>query len=180
MLPVSQRLQRLRQYSSNFDSGAFDHEDLAAHQDYVLRMRDLKWNVGVPAESSFSDLYSQGGRTNLSLSVYTPGTAQAGIQSSRCIIPLGAAGGSGLLITKWALDGAQDLLVIAEIANIVVPEQLQRRCVSFRAHAMVQLTYCQTGRSPFSFLFVERLEDHWADASPGCETAFGECPCSCD
>ena len=131
ILPVSQRLQRLRQYASNFNSGVLDHEDLSAHPDYVLRMRDLKWNVAVPEESSFSDLYSQGGRSNLSLSVYTPGSAQAGIQSSRCILPIGAAGGSGLLITKWAIDGAQDLLVMAEIANIVVPEQLKRRCVSF-------------------------------------------------
>ncbi|KAM5541132.1 hypothetical protein V8D89_005061 [Ganoderma adspersum] len=138
ILPVSQRLQRLRKYSSNFFGGVFDHEDLAAHPDYVLRIRNLGWNVAVPAESSFSDLYSRGGRSNFSLSVYTPRSAQAGIQSSRCILPIGAAGGSGLLITKWAIDGAQDLLVMAEIANIGMAEQLQRRLdeVHFRFYSL--------------------------------------------
>ncbi|KAM5539530.1 hypothetical protein V8D89_006802 [Ganoderma adspersum] len=134
ILPVSQRLQRLRQYSSNFYGGVFDHEDLAAYPDYVLRIRNLGWNVAIPAESSFSDLYSRGGRSNFSLSVYTPRSAQAGIQSSRCILPIGAAGGSGLLITKWAIDGAQDLLVMGEIANIGMPEQLQRRLDEVHFH----------------------------------------------
>ena len=32
-LAVSEKLQRLRQYSSNFKCGAFQHEDLTAHPD---------------------------------------------------------------------------------------------------------------------------------------------------
>ena len=129
ILPVSQRLQRLRQFSSNFESAIFDHEDLSAHPDYVLRMRDLRWNVAIPAEASFSDLYSLGGRSDLSLSVFTPGSAQAGTQSNYSILPIGTAGEQGLMITKWAIDGAQDLLVVGEVADAVMIEQRQGRSV---------------------------------------------------
>ncbi len=103
-LPTSDRLQCLRQYSSKFESGTFDHKDLGAYPDYVLRMRNLSWNTVV--ESSSSDLYSQNGRSDLSLSVFTPGSTQAGIQSSHCLLPIGAAGQPGLVVTKWAIDSA--------------------------------------------------------------------------
>ncbi|KAM5539529.1 hypothetical protein V8D89_006801 [Ganoderma adspersum] len=110
------RLQRLRQYSSKFASGSFDYEDFGTHHhDYVLQqLRILRWNTTMPTDSSFSNLYSQDCRSDLALSIFTPGSAQAGIQSSYCLIHIGTAGEPGLFITKWAIDDAQDLLVIAE------------------------------------------------------------------
>ncbi|KAM5541131.1 hypothetical protein V8D89_005060 [Ganoderma adspersum] len=123
------RLQRLRQYSSKFASGSFDYEDFGTHHhDYVLQqLRILRWNTTMPADSSFSNLYSQDCRSDLALSIFTPGSAQAGIQSSHCLIHIGTAGEPGLVITKWAIDDAQDLLVIAEVADIAIPERLRRR-----------------------------------------------------
>ena len=126
-LPISDRLQRLHQYASNFQRGIFNHEDLGAHPDYVRQMRNLTWNTVVPGEDSFSDLYSQGGRANLALSVFTPGSTAAGIKSRHYLLPIRAE--PGLVVTKWAIDDAQDLLVMAEVADSVLPEEMRRRCV---------------------------------------------------
>ena len=92
-------------------------------------MHNLIWNSVVPDEDSSSDLYSQGGRANLALSVFTPGSAAAGINSSRYLLPIDAEAERGLIITKWAIDDAEDLLVMAEVADSVLPEEMRRRCV---------------------------------------------------
>ena len=130
---ISERLHRLREYASRFRDGRFDYEDLAAHPHYVLQMREgmssSRWNTRSPDESSLSNLYGRDGRSDLSLSIFTPGSAQAGVPTSRCVLPIGTAGEPGLIVAQRAIDGAQDLLVVAEVADGVVPEGLRRRYV---------------------------------------------------
>nr|VWP01628.1 N/A [Ganoderma boninense] len=41
-LPVSERLERLRQYSSNFRNGIFNHEDITAHPDYLQQFLKIQ------------------------------------------------------------------------------------------------------------------------------------------
>ena len=92
-LPVSERLQRLREYASRFRNGTFDHEDLTAHDEYANAfLNDPSWTfLEVSShENSLSTLYTRGSHDSplrkphrLVLSVFTPGSAQAGIQSSR-------------------------------------------------------------------------------------------------
>ncbi|PIL34941.1 hypothetical protein GSI_02728 [Ganoderma sinense ZZ0214-1] len=129
ILPISERQKRLREYSSRFRDGAFDHEDLSAHPHYSHQVCDglPGWNMRVVAHHSLSTLYSENGRYDVTLSLFTPGSSQAGVQSSRCLLPIGTAGGEGLVIAQWAIDGAQDLLVMAETADMDVPEELRRR-----------------------------------------------------
>ncbi|PIL34938.1 hypothetical protein GSI_02725 [Ganoderma sinense ZZ0214-1] len=123
-LPVSDRLQRLRQCSSNFANGAFDHEDLGAHPDYLIHLRNRRWNTTIHDDRSSSSLHSQNGKSDLSLCVITPGSAQAGIESSLSLLPTGTASRQGFIITKWAIDGIQDLLVMAERVDTMLPQQL--------------------------------------------------------
>lgn len=136
-LTTSERLQRLREYSSRFRSGRFDHEDLAAHPHYVHQMRNGQWNTSSVDESSQSTLHgsdlrietvtahSQDGPSDMFLSVFTPGSAQAGTQSKRSLLRIGTADEYAILITNWAIDGAQDLLVMTERADIAIPEHLR-------------------------------------------------------
>ncbi|PIL34943.1 hypothetical protein GSI_02730 [Ganoderma sinense ZZ0214-1] len=128
-LPISERQKRLREYSSRFRDGTFDHEDLSAHPHYSHQVCDglPGWNMRVVAHHSLSTLYSENSRYDVTLSLFTPGSLQAGVQSSRYLLPIGAAGGEGLIIAQWAIDGAQDLLVIAETADMDVPEDSRRR-----------------------------------------------------
>ena len=90
-LPVSERLQHLRQYSVNFRSGIFDFEDTAAHPDYVQQLRNLQWCGATRTEGVTSVLYLDTNMGNYSLSVFTDGSRQAGIPSRRWIMPVGTS-----------------------------------------------------------------------------------------
>lgn len=129
ILPISERLHRLREYSSRFRNGNFDHEDLSAHPYYVRQMRRPPPRLLVP-RGMLSYLYAQTSPSDMVLSVFVPASTQAGIQSSRCILPIGTAGEPGLTVAKRAIDRTQDLLVMAEVARTDVPEHQRRRCVS--------------------------------------------------
>ena len=128
-LPLSDRLQRLRRYSSNFQRGIFDREYPGAHHCYLPQVRNLSWNAAMPGVSSFSNLYGLGYRDNRPLPVFIPGSKAAGIESSRFLLPIGTAAEPGLLVTNWAIDDAQDLLVVAEVTD-----RLLFRCVTCFTH----------------------------------------------
>ena len=155
---ISERLHHLREYASRFRDGRFDHEDLAAHPQYVLQMRDgissSRWNTRSPDESSLSNLHGRDGRSDLFLSIFTPGSAQAGIPSSRCVLPIGTAGEPGLIIARRAIDGAQDLLVVAGTAGGAVPKPLRRRCVSFSSTQCRNVSDMFSGRTRFMSVFI--------------------------
>ncbi|PIL34945.1 hypothetical protein GSI_02732 [Ganoderma sinense ZZ0214-1] len=135
-LPVSERLQRLREYSSRFRNGSFDREDLSVHPRHVQQVRSGRWNSSSLDERSLSTLYGvdtrfpttthdQDGPSDMFLSVFTPGSAEAGIQSSRYLLRISTADEHAFIMTKWAIDGAQDLLVMTEKADISMPEHLR-------------------------------------------------------
>ncbi|KAI1789999.1 hypothetical protein LXA43DRAFT_1019001 [Ganoderma leucocontextum] len=129
-LPVSERLQRLRQYSSNFLNGIFDREDLTAHPDYILQMRNLRGRLSTTFynEGSSSVLYGNlDGQSESFLSVFAHGSARAGIQSRRWLMPLGTPEHPGRIIRNWAIGGVQDLLVIAEVSLIDTATQMSSR-----------------------------------------------------
>ncbi|PIL28690.1 hypothetical protein GSI_08734 [Ganoderma sinense ZZ0214-1] len=122
-LPLSERLQRLREYSSRFCSGIFDYEDISAYPDFALRLHGRT----VPLHHRpLSDLYTHTGRSDHIRSAFIPGSTQAGIQSSRCMLPVGTAAERGLVVTRRAADRTQDLLVMAEVASIAMPRQGHR------------------------------------------------------
>ena len=130
---ISERLERLRQYSRNFRHGVFDYEDLTSHPEYVLRMVDLKLDIATPISSqgSTSALYcgeydSESKRREYFFSVFIPGSALAGIPSSRCVLPFSALDEPARRIIKYAIDPSQDLLVTVEIAEHTVP-----RCIRY-------------------------------------------------
>ncbi|KAM5536868.1 hypothetical protein V8D89_009415 [Ganoderma adspersum] len=122
-ISTSERLQRLREYSSKFCSRRFDHEDLTSHPHYICQMRNGQWNVT-----------QIDGPPDMFLSTFTPGSAQAGIQSSHSLLRISTADGHAILVTKWAIDGAQDLLVISKRADIAMPEHLRPQPDEFHIH----------------------------------------------
>ena len=128
-LPIAERLHRLREYSSRFRNGDFDHEDLSTHPYYVRQMRRPPPGMLVPRRM-LSYLYAQTSPSDMVLSVFIPPSTQAGIQSSRCVLPIGTAGEPGLSVAKRAIDRTQDLLVMAEVTRTDMPEHQRRRCVS--------------------------------------------------
>ena len=140
-ISTSERLQRLHDYSSKFCDGIFDHEDLGSHPLYLQQLRDRQQDRTIAREHFTSNLYSQDGRSDVSLSIFTPGSTQAAIRSSRHLLPIGTAGEPGFIITEWAIDGAQDLIVLAETANMYFPEPPRRRCVPFFVCAVPELIY---------------------------------------
>ncbi|KAM5541125.1 hypothetical protein V8D89_005054 [Ganoderma adspersum] len=133
-LPVSGRLQRLREYAYMFCNGNFDHEDLASHPFYAHQLQDLPTTMMVIGQHFTSNLHQQDGCSDAFLSVFTPGSAQAGTQSSRYLLPISMTGRHGLVIRGWAIDGEQDLLVMAETADANIPEQFRRRLDEFHIH----------------------------------------------
>ncbi|KAM5536881.1 hypothetical protein V8D89_009428 [Ganoderma adspersum] len=122
-LPVSERLQRLRQYSSCFCNGIFNHETLYAHPDYVRQFRSLEFNSSSSGDASI--LYGNTWRSQYFLSVFTHGSAQAGIQSRRWLVPVGTLGGQTRLIKGWAFDRVQDLIVTVEDVRIMINSQMR-------------------------------------------------------
>ena len=101
-LLLSERLQRLRQYSSNFRSGIFDHETFPLVDD-----------THINANGSFT-------------LVFTYGSAQAGIQSRHWITPLGTPGGPRRFMCNWAIDRAQDLLATISEVETMTNGQMSR------------------------------------------------------
>ena len=130
-LPVSERLQRLRQYSVNFRSGIFDFEDTAAHPDYVQQLQNLQWCGATRTEGVASVLYFDTNTRDSSLSVFTDGSRQAGIPSRRWIMPVGTWEDRTRGMSGWiVIDRAQDLLVTIEDVGIGT----NSTCVLFYSH----------------------------------------------
>ena len=158
-IPTFEKLQRLREYSSRFRSGRFDHEDLAAHPHYVHQMRNSRYQATSVDESSLSSLHgpdvriptfmhNQDGPSDMFLSVFTLGSGQAGTQSSRSLLRISPADEHAMITTKWAIDGSQDLLVMTGPGrtNIGMSEHLRSEYVLFHVFvhdAMTDLTYFQ-------------------------------------
>ncbi len=115
---VSERLQRLRQYSSNFSNSIFNHEDLETHTDYVRKFHDLEWNFSMCTDGSTSAMYGNFVRLQSFFSIYTHSSAQAGIQSHCWLMPVGTPGDETRWMRTWAIDCAQDLLVTIELVTI--------------------------------------------------------------
>nr|VWO94555.1 N/A [Ganoderma boninense] len=119
-LPVSERLRRLRQYSSNCCGGIFNHESLLhyssdSHQyqhHSALKGASLMRPDDVEGSSILSKRLDPPFGSFLSL--VTHGSAQAGIQSHHEVIPFYIPEDLGRRFSWWAIDDAQDLLVISE------------------------------------------------------------------
>ncbi|PIL34970.1 hypothetical protein GSI_02757 [Ganoderma sinense ZZ0214-1] len=80
-------------------------------------MRKLRRNAVIPGERPSSAVYGRyegGGSEPLKfLSIFTPGSPQAEIPSTACLLPV-----TGRVVKKWAIDDAQDLLVTVEWSNV--------------------------------------------------------------
>ena len=127
MLPLAERLERLRRYSSKFRAGNFDHKDISDYPEYADRVRYLGRRPQVPGGSPLSVMYEsyKGGILESFLSVFAPGSTQAGIQSTLCLLPIEQG-----VIRNWAIDYVQDLLVTVEWADVAVSGPMLPRCVS--------------------------------------------------
>ena len=81
----------------------------------------------VPGGSPLSVVYEsyKGGILESFLSVFAPGSTQAGIPSILCLLPI-----EQRVIRNWAIDYAQDLLVTVEWADVAVSGPMLPRCVS--------------------------------------------------
>ena len=164
MLAISERLQRLREYSSRFRAGNFNYEDLAAHPHYVHQTLSLPQQTRRIADTFLSQLYSENYRCGVALSVFTPGSVQAGVQSSRSLLHICTPGTEGLpVIVKWAIDEVQDLLVMADTDDTSLTERLNRRFVSSSVPHCDCISHDSSGGGSFVFAFihyaVRRLPD---------------------
>ena len=133
ILPISERLQRLRQYSSNFRNGIFYHEGSTAQPDYWRRLRQLGWLTPMNANDSSTSLYGSltEEQSHQLLSVFNPGSVQAGIRSQRWLIPVASPVEEGRPrpnVRVWAIDCVQDLVVLG--AEEMLPDSVgSDRCV---------------------------------------------------
>ena len=156
-LAISERLQRLREYSSRFRAGNFNYEDLAAHPHYVHQIHSLPQYTKRIADTFFSKLYSENDRCGVALSVFTPGSVQAGVRSSRSLLHIGTPGTEGLpVIVQWAIDEVQDLLVMADRDDTSLIERLDRRFVS-RSESVALcdcMSHDSSGGTSFVFAFT--------------------------
>ena len=125
-LPVSERLQRLRQYSSNFKRGAFHHEDLTAHPNHLRRQFEVGWPRDIiTPRTLFGAVYGMTDQDDSPLyylSRAVPGSAQGGIPPHRSLLrfTVREAVMPDLMVTGWAKDDAQDLFV-AEMTRTQMP-----------------------------------------------------------
>ena len=125
-LPVSEKLERLRQYSSNFERGAFHHEDLTAHPYHLRRQFQVGWPRDIIAPRTLSGavygMTDQDDSPLYYLSRAVPGSAQGGIPSSRSLLrfTVREAMLPDLMVTCWTKDDAQDLFV-AEMTGTQMP-----------------------------------------------------------
>ena len=127
-LPVAEKLQRLRQYSSDFKSGAFTHEDLTAHPDYLLQDRELGWpRTVLSAERPSGGLYKRCYQDDspLYLSLFVPGSPQGGIPSRRSLFTIREIEKPDVAtVADWAMDETQDLFVMAEMTRLTFEEEM--------------------------------------------------------
>ena len=124
-LPVSEKLQRLRQYSSNFKSGAFQHQDMTAHPDYVLQERELGWPRNTySADRPTGSLYKKSidDEDPFYLSLFVPGSAQAGIPSARSFFITRDVAKPEANVVDWAMDPSQDLFAIVDMTQVTYQE----------------------------------------------------------
>ena len=135
-LHVSDKLQRLRHYSSDFNRGAFHHEDLTAHPEYVLQNRNLLGRLQsvIPPKQPSCALYGvpEGDfdqDRSVYLSLFVPGSAQGGIPSSRSLFTIRDAVKPDMAAKTWAVDYAQDLFVMVEMTPISYQDEIDGRCV---------------------------------------------------
>ena len=132
-LPVTEKLQRLRQYSSDFERGAFTHEDLTAHPDYLLQDRELGWPRTVlsaqgPSGSLYKKCYQDD--SPLYLSLFVPGSALGGIPSSRTLFTIREMEKPDLAtVADWAMDESQDLFVMADMTRLSFEEEMDGKYV---------------------------------------------------
>ncbi|KAM5541120.1 hypothetical protein V8D89_005049 [Ganoderma adspersum] len=130
-LPVSERLKRLRQYSLDFKKGAFQRQDLVTHPDYVPEMLNVDWPLRFPigtkcaSRALYKKVYEND--TILYLSLFVPGSAHAGIRSTFSLFTIHAAVKPDLIATEWAMDDAQDLFVVADVAHMSILEPVHPR-----------------------------------------------------
>ena len=134
-LPVSEKLQRLREYFLYFQRGAFCQQDLTAYPDYLRRNRDL---LGYPRRvirptKPLGAIYTKTGQdaSVLYLSHFVPGSAHAGIPSSCVLFSVQDGVKRELDLRGWAVDDAQDLFITVEMTrtrmlciSCVLPETL--------------------------------------------------------
>lgn len=180
--PLPERLDCLRKYSSSFRNGIFDHEDLAAHPNYVSRMVDFSINTAVPllcGYRSTAALYygnRHPGRSEFFLSAFIPGSAAAGIPSCRWVSPFAAPDEPVRLVKKCEADLGQDLLVTVEVDDRPVPVGTTGRgyvsCFLARnreptKYGFVVDPICNFQGDRDLFLFTKRLKGPVHD-SPGC------------
>ena len=124
-LPVSDKLQRLRQYSSNFKSGAFQHEEMSAHPDYVLQERELGWpRNAYSADRPTSSLYKKSNNDEdpFYLSLFVPGSAQAGIPSARSFFITRDVAKPEANVVDWVMDASQNLFAIVNMTQVTYQE----------------------------------------------------------
>ena len=184
ILPVSERLQRLREYSSDFQRGAFQHQDPTMHPDYVrFQTLNLEWPLQFPISTKctsgalYRNIYDID-KAILYLSLSVPGSERAGIRPSRSLFTIHTAVEPGLIVTGWAMDDAQDIFIIADVAHMFAYEPMQPRCVY---HFMRPINVLRNHprniqdkppRGPHPLLFVKRLEDGHGDSPPCRDTTF--------
>ena len=124
-LPVSEKLQRLRQYSSNFKNGAFQHEEMSVHLDYVLQERELGWpRIVYSTGRHTGSLYKKSSREEdpFQLSLFIPGSAQAGIPSARSFSTTRDVVKPEANVLDWAMDTSQDLFAIVDMTQVTYQE----------------------------------------------------------
>ena len=134
-LPVSERLQRLRRYSSNFRLGIFNHEMLSRNPDYSLpKPYDLEtqsFGTALSPESSSVFYRRMTPPFESFLCFVTHGSAQAGIQSRFRMIPLDIPEYTDNIVKAWAIDYVQDLLVTSLTWETYPPETENKYVFAF-------------------------------------------------
>ncbi|PIL34956.1 hypothetical protein GSI_02743 [Ganoderma sinense ZZ0214-1] len=169
-LPMSDRLQRLRQYSSDFKSGAFHRQDLTAHSDYLRQDREqIPWPrrliVG-PKPSGAITTKADGVDSVLYLSHFIPGSAQGGIPSNRSLFSVRDALRRDLVVEGWAVDDAQDLLVMVEATRTLMPPVVDWvPDVYIHLHTLSDLKIDSTVLTPHSAAALPSIHLHTFDSA---------------
>ncbi|PIL34947.1 hypothetical protein GSI_02734 [Ganoderma sinense ZZ0214-1] len=173
-LPVSERLQRLRRYSSNFRNGIFDHEDITAHPDYAQEFRSLHWNSRTIAEGVTSVGYYMDNHRCF-ISVLMDGSSQAGIPSRRLIIRIPSD--QTRSTTGWIIDRSQDLFLTVECVGIGTNQRFFE--IHFRSwsssqmdHPAATLPCIQVFPPPGAFNSLEERIHVYSPIAVGCHVIW--------
>lgn len=75
---------------------------------------------------SSSTLYGDFVSSEYFLSIFTHGSEETQIQSRRWLMPVGTSGNETRWIRRWAIDLAQDLLVIVEMPMMDANARMNR------------------------------------------------------